>query len=92
MNTTPATDTGGTAGTAAVDTVIIGAGQSGLAFGYYLATGACHLPKTPGFAADLPSDVVQLHSHNYRNPAAVSSPGLWTAAPPWCWPRATADS
>ncbi len=169
MNTTPATDTHGAVGTAAVDTVIIGAGQSGLALGYYLAqqhrnfvildagtrvgdawrnrwdslrlftpakynglpgrpfpgdrlafptkdeqadyledyasrfhlpvrpntavtrlshdgqrfhvtagtqhwtaanvvlaTGACQLPKTPGFAADLPSDVVQLHSHTTR--------------------------
>src|SRR5215207_3522251 len=174
MNTTPATDAGGTAGTAAVETVIIGAGQSGLALGYYLAqqhrsfvildagtrvgdawrnrwdslrlftpakydglpgrpfpgdplafptkdeqadyledyasrfhlpvrpntavtrlshdgqrfhvaagaqrwtaknavlaTGACHLPKTPGFAAELPSDVLQLHSHNYKNPAQL---------------------
>ncbi|MDQ0863742.1 flavin-containing monooxygenase [Arthrobacter globiformis] len=174
MNTTPATDAGDTAGTAAVDTAIIGAGQAGLALGYYLAqqhrnfvildagtrvgdgwrnrwdslrlftpakynglpgrpfpgdrlafttkdeqadyledyasrfhlpvrpstavtrlthdgqlfhitdgaqrwtaanvvlaTGACHLPKTPGFAADLPSDVVQLHSHTYRNPAQL---------------------
>lgn len=174
MNTTPATDAGGTAGTAAVDTVIVGGGQSGLALGYYLAqqhrnfvildagtrvgdgwrnrwdslrlftpakynglpgrpfpgdrlafttkdeqadyledyaarchlpvrpntavtrlthdgqrfhvmagaqrwtaanvvlaTGACHLPKTPGFAAELPSDVVQLHSHTYRNPAQL---------------------
>ncbi|WP_314195132.1 NAD(P)-binding domain-containing protein [uncultured Arthrobacter sp.] len=174
MNTAPATDTGGAAGTAAVDTVIIGAGQAGLALGYYLAqqhrnfvildagtrvgdgwrnrwdslrlftpakynglpgrpfpgdrlafptkdqqadyledyasrfhlpvrpstavtrlthdgqrfhvtagaqrwtaanvvlaTGACHLPKTPGFAADLPADVVQLHSHSYRNPAQL---------------------
>ncbi|WP_259678384.1 NAD(P)-binding protein [Arthrobacter oryzae] len=123
MNTTPAAD----AGTTAVDTVIIGAGQSGLALGYYLAqqrrnfvildagarvgdawrrrwdslrlftpakydgsrfhvtagghrwtaanvvlaTGSCHLPKTPGFAAELASDVVQLHSHNYRNPAQL---------------------
>lgn len=174
MNTTPATDTGGAAGTAAVDTVIIGGGQSGLALGYYLAqqhrtfvildagtrvgdawrsrwdslrlftpakynglpglpfpgdplafptkdeqadyledyaarfhlpvrpntavtrlshdgqrfhvtagtqrwtaanvvlaTGACQLPRTPGFAADLPSDVVQLHSHHYKNPAQL---------------------
>lgn len=174
MNTTPATDTGGALETAAVDTVIIGAGQSGLALGYYLAqqrrtfvildagtrvgdawrqrwdslrlftpakydglpgrpfpgdplafptkdeqadyledyasrfhlpvrpntavtrlshdgtrfhvtagtqrwtaanvvlaTGACHLPKTPGFAADLPSGVVQLHSHYYRNPGQL---------------------
>ena len=37
MNTTPATNTGGAVGPAAVDTVIIGAGQSGLALGYYLA-------------------------------------------------------
>ena len=37
MNTTPATDTGAVVGPAAVDTVIIGAGQSGLALGYYLA-------------------------------------------------------
>ena len=36
-----------------------------------LATGACQLPKTPGFAADLPSDVVQLHSHDYKNPAQL---------------------
>lgn len=36
-----------------------------------LATGACQLPRTPGFAADLPSDVVQLHSRDYRNPAQL---------------------
>lgn len=179
MNTTPATDPDGAAGTAAagpvaVDTVIIGAGQSGLALGYYLAqqhrnfvildasarvgdawrarwdslrlftpakynglpglqfpgdalafptkdeqadylenyatrfqlpvrtdtavtrlahdgqrfqvtagarrwtasnvvlaTGACQLPKTPGFAADLPSGVLQFHSHHYKNPAQL---------------------
>ncbi|MFC9333691.1 flavin-containing monooxygenase [Arthrobacter sp. NPDC057009] len=174
MNTTPATDTGGTASTAAVDTVIIGAGQAGLALGYYLArqhrnfvildggtrvgdswrtrwdslrlftpakynglpglpfpgdplafptkdeqadyledyasrfhlpvrpntavtrvshngqrfqvaagaqrwtasnvvlaTGACNVPRIPGFAADLPSDVVQLHSNAYKNPAQL---------------------
>ena len=35
-----------------------------------LATGACQLPKTPGFAAELPSDVVQLHSFDYQNPAS----------------------
>lgn len=174
MNTTPATDTGGADGTAAVDTVIIGGGQSGLALGYYLAqqhrdfvildagtrvgdawrnrwdslrlftpakydglpgrpfpgdplafptkdeqadyledyasrfhlpvrpntavtrlshdglrfqvtagtprwtaanvvlaTGACQQPRTPGFAAELPADVVQLHSHQYRNPGQL---------------------
>lgn len=174
MNTTPATDTGGAVGTAAVDTVIIGGGQSGLALGYYLAqqhrdfvildagtrvgdawrnrwdslrlftpakydglpgrpfpgdplafptkdeqadyledyasrfhlpvrpntavtrlshdglrfqvtagtprwtaanvvlaTGACQQPRTPGFAAELPADVVQLHSHQYRNPGQL---------------------
>ncbi len=36
-----------------------------------LATGACQLPRTPGFAADLPSDVVQLHSRHYKNPAQL---------------------
>ena len=174
MNTTPAADTGTATGTAAVDTVIIGAGQAGLALGYYLvqqrrnfvildagarvgdawrtrwdslrlftpakydglpgrpfpgdplvfptkdrqadyledyasrfhlpvrpntavtrvthdgqrfrvtagaqrwtaanvvvATGSCHLPTTPAFAADLPSGVVQFHSHNYKSPAQL---------------------
>src|SRR5687768_3117701 len=37
MNTTAATDTGGAVSTTAVDTVITGAGQSGLARGYCLA-------------------------------------------------------
>ena len=37
MNTTSAADAGGGVGPAAVDTVIIGGGQSGLALGYYLA-------------------------------------------------------
>ncbi|MET4135354.1 NAD(P)-binding domain-containing protein [Pseudarthrobacter sp. PvP090] len=36
-----------------------------------LATGACQLPRTPGFAAELPSGVVQLHSRDYRNPAQL---------------------
>ena len=176
MVTTPATDTGSAVSTTAVDTVIIGAGQSGLALGYYLAqqhrsfvildagarvgdawrtrwdslrlftpakynglpglpfpgdrlafptkdeqadyledyasrfhlpvrpntavtrlshdgqrfhvtagaqrwtaanvvlaTGACHLPKTPGFAAQLRPGVVQLHSKDYKNPAQLAA-------------------
>lgn len=176
MTTTPATDTTGTVSTTAVDTVIIGAGQSGLALGYYLAqqhrsfvildagarvgdawrtrwdslrlftpakydglpglpfpgdrlafptkdeqadyledyasrfhlpvrpntavtrlshdgqrfhvmagaqrwtaanvvlaTGACHLPKTPRFAAQLRPGVVQLHSKDYKNPAQLAA-------------------
>ncbi|MDI3213684.1 NAD(P)-binding domain-containing protein [Arthrobacter sp. AL12] len=36
-----------------------------------LATGACQQPRTPGFAAELPSDVVQLHSYDYKNPAQL---------------------
>lgn len=36
-----------------------------------LATGACQLPRTPGFAAELPPGVVQLHSHSYKNPAQL---------------------
>ncbi|MBT2548139.1 NAD(P)/FAD-dependent oxidoreductase [Arthrobacter sp. ISL-65] len=36
-----------------------------------LATGSCHLPKTPSFAAELPSGVVQLHSHHYKSPAQL---------------------
>ncbi len=39
-----------------------------------LATGGCQLPKTPGFAANLPADVVQLHSRHYRN-ASQLQPG-----------------
>lgn len=176
MNTTPATDTGSAVSTTAVDTVIIGAGQSGLALGYYLAqqhrsfvildagarvgdawrtrwdslrlftpakydglpglpfpgdrlafptkdeqadyledyasrfhlpvrpstavtrlshdgqrfhviagahrwtasnvvlaTGTCHLPKTPGFAAQLRPGVVQFHSQDYRTPAQLAA-------------------
>ena len=176
MTTTPATDTTGSISTTAVDTVIIGAGQSGLALGYYLAqqhrsftildagarvgdawrtrwdslrlftpakydglpglpfpgdrlafptkdeqadyledyasrfrlpvrpntavtrlshdgqrfhvmagaqhwtavnvvlaTGACHLPKTPRFAAQLRAGVVQLHSKDYKNPAQLAA-------------------
>ena len=176
MVTTPATDTGSAVSTTAVDTVIIGAGQSGLALGYYLAqqhrsfvildagarvgdawrtrwdslrlftpakydglpglpfpgdrlafptkdeqadyledyasrfhlpvrpntavtrlshdgqrfhvmagaqrwtaanvvlaTGACHLPKTPRFAAQLRPGVVQLHSKDYKNPAQLAA-------------------
>ena len=31
------------------------------------ATGGYHLPVTPSWAAELPSTLVQLHSHHYRN-------------------------
>jgi putative flavoprotein involved in K+ transport len=37
-----------------------------------LATGACHLPKRPRFAAELQSDVLQLHSRDYKNPAQLA--------------------
>jgi putative flavoprotein involved in K+ transport len=33
-----------------------------------LATGAYQVPKIPALAAGLPGSVVQLHTHNYRNP------------------------
>ncbi|WP_457972356.1 flavin-containing monooxygenase [Arthrobacter sp. D1-17] len=47
--------------------------QRWTALNVVLATGACHLPKRPGFAAQLPPDVVQLHSKDYKNPAQLSS-------------------
>lgn len=33
-----------------------------------LATGAYQIPKIPPLAAGLPGDVLQLHTHDYRNP------------------------
>ncbi len=36
-----------------------------------VATGACHTPVRPPFAAALPADAVQLHSGDYRNPAQL---------------------
>jgi len=33
-----------------------------------LATGAYQVPKIPAIAANLPADVIQLHTHDYRNP------------------------
>lgn len=42
-----------------------------LARNIVLATGAYQVPKIPALATDLPSDVFQLHSHDYRNPAKL---------------------
>jgi putative flavoprotein involved in K+ transport len=36
-----------------------------------VATGSFHVPRIPVFAAALPKRVVQLHSHDYRNDAAL---------------------
>lgn len=36
-----------------------------------VATGGFHEPKIPALAAALPSRVFQIHSHRYRNPAAL---------------------
>lgn len=33
-----------------------------------LATGAYQIPKIPALAAGLPGSVLQLHTHDYRNP------------------------
>lgn len=35
------------------------------------ATGGYHLPVVPTWAADIPADVFQLHSHEYRNAAQL---------------------
>ncbi|MCE0538571.1 MSMEG_0569 family flavin-dependent oxidoreductase [Kineosporia rhizophila] len=36
-----------------------------------IATGAYHLPRIPRFAERLPSDIVQIHSADYKNPAQL---------------------
>lgn len=36
-----------------------------------VATGFCDIPRVPGFAADLPEDVVQIVPAQYRNPGQV---------------------
>lgn len=36
-----------------------------------LATGAYQVPKIPALAANLPEDIFQLHTHDYRNPAQL---------------------
>jgi len=36
-----------------------------------VATGPYQKPRVPRFAADLPSDIVQLHSSEYRNPSQL---------------------
>ena len=36
-----------------------------------IATGGYHKPKIPGFAARLPESVTQIHSSQYKNPAAL---------------------
>lgn len=42
-----------------------------LASDVIVATGAYHLPKIPGLSAELPVDVLQLHSSTYRDPAQI---------------------
>jgi putative flavoprotein involved in K+ transport len=41
-----------------------------------VATGGSRVPKVPALAADLPSRVVQLHSHAYRSEATLPSGGV----------------
>ena len=36
-----------------------------------VATGLFQKPKVPAFSADLPQDILQIHSHQYRNPDAL---------------------
>ncbi len=36
-----------------------------------VATGLFQEPKLPAFSADLPQDILQIHSHQYRNPDAL---------------------
>lgn len=36
-----------------------------------VATGGCQVPSVPGFASQLTSDIVQLHSSVYQNPAQL---------------------
>lgn len=36
-----------------------------------VATGANRVPRTPPFAADLDAGILQMHSHEYRNPAQL---------------------
>src|SRR5687768_818813 len=36
-----------------------------------VATGLFQKPKVPPFSADLPQDILQIHSHHYRNPDAL---------------------
>jgi putative flavoprotein involved in K+ transport len=37
-----------------------------------VATGACQIPKVPGFAGDLSPTITQLHSKDYRTPSQLS--------------------
>jgi cation diffusion facilitator CzcD-associated flavoprotein CzcO len=62
------------------DTIIIGAGQAGLAAGYHLlkaredfivATGTNPLPRIPIFAKDLDKNIHQIHSSQYLNPDSL---------------------
>jgi putative flavoprotein involved in K+ transport len=52
-----------TAGEVAADQVVV-------------ATGGYHLPKTPRMSERLPSHIEQLHSSEYRNPAAMGGGGV----------------
>jgi putative flavoprotein involved in K+ transport len=37
-----------------------------------IATGACQIPKVPGFADELDPSITQLHSKDYRNPSQLA--------------------
>ncbi len=37
-----------------------------------VATGACQIPKAPGFAEELSPNITQLHSKDYRSPSQLS--------------------
>jgi putative flavoprotein involved in K+ transport len=41
-----------------------------------VATGACHHPRVPAFAAGLQRDIVQLHSSRYRNRSQLQEGGV----------------
>lgn len=51
--------------------VILAGDQRYLADQVVIATGSCHVPRIPGFAASLDPGIVQLHSSAYRNPGQL---------------------
>lgn len=58
-------------GTFALDVAVAGSGETLQARAVVVASGVQHVPRIPAIAAALPSDVLQLHTSRYRNPAAL---------------------
>ena len=58
------------------DRYIVSAGDRFEADNVVVASGAYHTPRTPAFAGELDTSIVQMHSTQYRNPSQLREGGV----------------